>query len=94
MKDAIAAVVVSGPSDIRAAVRKAVADVHFSEEDLKIEASTTDAEAVKDVRSKFGNLFKKSAEVAGDLDKFEKGAKILKGGLEWLMLQWNNITPS
>lgn len=91
MKAAIAAVVVSGPSDIRAAVRKAVADVHFSEDELKAEVSATDTEAVKNARSKFGNLFKKSAEVAGDIDKFGKGAKILKDGVEWLMLQWDNL---
>jgi hypothetical protein len=94
MKAAIATVVVSGLSDIRAAVRKAVADVHFSEDELKTEAGATDTEAVKDVRSKFGNLFKKSAEVAGDLDKFGKGAKILKDGVEWLMLQWDKLPNS
>ena len=94
MKAAIAAVVVSGPSDIRTAVRKAVADVHFNQDDLKVEASATDTEAVKDVRWKFGRLFKKSAEVAGDIDKFGKGVKLLSDGAEWLMLQWDKLPTS
>lgn len=94
MKAAIAAVVVSGSSDIKAAVRKAVADMHFNEDDLKAEASAANPEAVKEVRSKFGRLYKKSAEVAGDLDKFGKGAKLLSDGAAWLMLQWDKLpTP-
>lgn len=93
MKSAIAAVAVSGSSDIKAAVRKAVADVHFNQDDLNTEAAATDPEAVKDVRSKFGRLYKKSAEVAGDLDKFGKGVKILTDGAEWLLLQWDKLTP-
>lgn len=94
MKAAIAAVVVSGSSDIKAAVRKAVADVHFNEDDLQAEARATDTEAVKDVRLKFGRLYKKSAEVAGDLDKFGKGFKLLSDGAEWLMLQWDKLPTS
>ncbi len=94
MKTAIDAVVVTGSSDIKAAVRKAVADMHFNEDDLKAEASATHSEAVTHVRSKFGNLYKKSAEVAGDLEKLGKGAKLLSDGVQWLVLQWDKLPPS
>lgn len=93
MKAAIAAAVVAGTSDIKAAVRKAVADVHFNEDELKAEASVTDSEEIKDVRSKFTRLYRKSAEIAGDFDKISKGLKLVKDGTEWLMLQWDKIPP-
>lgn len=93
MKAAIAAVVVTGSSGIKAAVRKAVADVHFTEDELKAEAADTKPERVDEVRAKFGRLFKKSAEVAGDLEKLVKGSKLISGGYDWLALHWNN-TPS
>lgn len=91
MKAAIAAVVVSGSSDLKAAVRKAVADVHFSEDDLKAEANATDTETVKEVRSKFGTLFKKCADVAGDSEKIYKAVKLVYDGAGWLALQLENL---
>lgn len=93
MKAAIAAAVVAGTTDIKAAVRKAVADVHFNEEELKAEARATDSEEIKEVRSKFARLYKKGAEIAGDFDKISKGLKLAKDGTEWLMLQWDKIPP-
>lgn len=92
MKAAIAAVTVSGATDIKAAVRKAVADAHFNEDDLKAEASVVEPEKVKEVKSRFSRLFKKGAEVAGDLDKLGKGAKLLYDAGEWLGLQWDKIS--
>jgi len=93
MKAAIAAVVVSGSSDLKAAVRRAVADVHFSEGDLKAESNITDAEAVKEVRSKFGTLFKKCADVAGDSEKIYKAVKLLSDGADWLARQLDSLPP-
>lgn len=90
MKAAIAAVVVSGSSDIKAAVRKAVADVHFIEDDLKAEGNATASEAV----SKFGRLYKKSAEVAGDFDKLAKVGKLIGDGVGWVMLQLDKLPPT
>lgn len=94
MKDAIAAAAVSGAADIKAAVRKAVADVHFNGEALRAEASEVDSVAVKDVQSKFRSLFKKGAEVAGDIDKFGKGIKLVSEGVDWLMLQFDKAPLS
>lgn len=92
MNAAIAAAVVSGTADIRVAVRKAIADANFNEEQLKSEIGTISPDTENGVGTKFRNLLKKSAEVSGDIDKIAKMTKLASEGVEWLRLQWGQVS--
>lgn len=66
---------VQGAAPFRSAVRKAVSDAHFDEEEIKAALDThAESPPVRTLREKLGGALKSAAAVAGEAEKFTKAA--------------------
>ena len=80
LKTAILMWPVQGGSQLKDAVRKAVADAEFDGEEIKTElAKSGDQPEVQTLREKLGGALKKAAEMTGDAEKLSKSYGYLLG---------------
>lgn len=84
IRSAIFAYPVQGPASIRRASRAMIADIHLDEDEIRRAAETGEKDKVNAVGEALKKLWSKSASVAGDLDKFGKGAKALSDAGEFI----------
>lgn len=82
MRKAVKLFPVQGVAGLRKAVRTVLADIHLDEDEIRVATRQGDSEKVRSAWSRFGAAFKKTAEVAGDLDKISKGTNLVVEAIE------------
>jgi len=86
MRVAVQLFPVQGTASLSRAVRAMVADIQIDQDEIRTATQQGDPSQVESALSRFGAVFHRTAEVAGDLDKLRKGTGLLLDGVAAIRL--------